>query len=48
LPARRSIGQGQTHEEPLFILKSGKKSVLAFYNSANGMVEQVEKRNLWH
>jgi PhoH-like ATPase len=27
-----------------YILKSGKKSVLAFYNSANGMVEQVEKR----
>lgn len=27
-----------------YILKSGKKSVLAFFNSANGMVEQVEKR----
>ena len=24
-----------------YILKSGKKSVLAFFNSANGMVEQV-------
>jgi PhoH-like ATPase len=30
-----------------YILKSGKKSVLAFYNSANGMVEQVEKRNAY-
>ena len=30
-----------------YILRSGKKSVLAFYNSANGMVEQVEKRNVY-
>ena len=30
-----------------YILKSGKKSVLAFYNSANGMVEQVEKRTAY-
>ncbi|MFZ5999316.1 MAG: PhoH family protein [Bacteroidota bacterium] len=30
-----------------YILKSGKKSVLAFYNSANGMVEQVEKRSAY-
>ncbi|HCW09313.1 MAG TPA: ribonuclease [Cytophagales bacterium] len=30
-----------------YILRSGKKSVLAFYNSANGMVEQVEKRNAY-
>jgi PhoH-like ATPase len=27
-----------------YILKSGKKSVLAFFNSANGMIEQVEKQ----
>jgi PhoH-like ATPase len=27
-----------------YILKSGKKSVLAFYNSANGMIEHVEKK----
>ena len=27
-----------------YILKSGKKSVLAFYNSANGMIEHVEKQ----
>lgn len=30
-----------------YILKSGKKSVLAFFNSANGMVEQVEKRTAY-
>ncbi|MFZ5973579.1 MAG: PhoH family protein [Bacteroidota bacterium] len=30
-----------------YILKSGKKSVLAFYNSVNGMVEQVEKRSAY-
>lgn len=27
-----------------YILKSGKKSVLAFFNSANGMIEQVDKQ----
>ena len=27
-----------------YILKSGKKSILAFYNSANGMIEHVEKQ----
>lgn len=30
-----------------YILRSGKKSVLAFFNSANGMVEQVEKRSAY-
>ena len=30
-----------------YILRSGKKSVLAFYNSANGMIEQVEKRGVY-
>ncbi|MBY0435486.1 MAG: PhoH family protein [Cyclobacteriaceae bacterium] len=30
-----------------YILRSGKKSVLAFYNSANGMVEHVEKRSVY-
>lgn len=39
------------HEKPMknhyYILKSGKKSVLAFFNSANGMVEQVEKRTAY-
>ncbi|MBM3177598.1 MAG: PhoH family protein [Bacteroidetes bacterium] len=30
-----------------YILKNGKKSTLAFYNPANGMVEQVEKRSVY-
>ena len=30
-----------------YILRSGKKSILAFYNSANGMVEHVEKRSVY-
>jgi PhoH-like ATPase len=30
-----------------YILRSGKKSILAFYNSANGMVEHVEKRGVY-
>jgi PhoH-like ATPase len=30
-----------------YILKSGKKSILAFFNSANGMIEHVEKRTAY-
>ena len=30
-----------------YILKSGKKSILAFFNSANGMMEHVEKRGVY-
>ncbi|MFM8347894.1 MAG: PhoH family protein, partial [Bacteroidota bacterium] len=30
-----------------YILRSGKKSVLAFYNSATGLIEQVEKRSVY-
>lgn len=30
-----------------YILKSGKKSILAFYNSATAMVEHVEKRSVY-
>jgi PhoH-like ATPase len=30
-----------------YILKSGKKSVLAFFNSTNGMIEHVEKRQAY-
>jgi PhoH-like ATPase len=30
-----------------YILKSGKKSALAFYNPINGMVEHVEKRTIY-
>jgi PhoH-like ATPase len=30
-----------------YILKNGKKSAMAFFNSANGMVEHVEKRSVY-
>ena len=30
-----------------YILRSGKKSILAFFNSANGMIEHVEKRAVY-
>ncbi len=40
-------GQEKPMKNHYYILKSGKKSVLAFYNSANGMVEQVEKRSAY-
>lgn len=44
-PPDEVLGKEKPMKNHYYILKSGKKSVLAFYNSANGMVEQVEKRN---
>jgi len=41
------LGQERPMKNHYYILKSGKKSILAFYNSANGMIEQVEKRNAY-
>lgn len=41
------LGRQQPMKNHYYILKSGKKSILAFYNSANGMIEQVEKRNAY-
>jgi PhoH-like ATPase len=41
------LGKAKPMKNHYYILKSGKKSVLAFFNSANGMVEQVEKRNAY-
>lgn len=46
-PPEEVLGKEQPMKNHYYILKSGKKSVLAFYNSANGMVEQVEKRNAY-
>lgn len=46
-PPEDVLGKNKPMKNHYFILKSGKKSVLAFYNSANGMVEQVEKRNVY-
>ena len=46
-PPEDVLGKIKPMKNHYFILRSGKKSVLAFYNSANGMVEQVEKRNVY-
>lgn len=43
-PPSDVLGKEVPMKNHYYILKSGKKSVLAFYNSANGMVEQVEKK----
>lgn len=46
-PPEDVLGKSKPMKNHYFILKSGKKSVLAFYNSANGLVEQVEKKNVY-
>jgi len=46
-PPEEVLGKELPMKNHYYILKSGKKSVLAFYNSANGMVEHVEKRNAY-
>lgn len=46
-PPEDVLGKDKPQKNHYYILKSGKKSVLAFYNSTNGMVEQVEKRNAY-
>jgi PhoH-like ATPase len=46
-PPEEVLGKIKPMKNHYFILKSGKKSVLAFYNSFNGMVEQIEKRNAY-
>lgn len=46
-PPEDVLGSEKPMKNHYYIVKSGKKSVLAFYNSANGMVEQVEKRSAY-
>ncbi len=46
-PPEEVLGKEKPMKNHYYILRSGKKSVLAFYNSANGMLEQVEKRNAY-
>ncbi len=46
-PPEDVLGKEKPMKNHYYIFKNGKKSVLAFYNSANGMVEQVEKRNAY-
>jgi PhoH-like ATPase len=42
-PPEDVLGKQKPMKNHYYILRNGKKSVLAFYNSANGMVEQVEE-----
>lgn len=46
-PPQEVLGKEKPMKNHYYILKSGKKSILAFFNSMNGMVEQVEKRNAY-
>ncbi len=46
-PPEDLLGEASLTKNHYYILRSGKKSVLAFFNSANGMVEQVEKRSVY-
>ena len=46
-PPEDLLGDASLTKNHYYILKSGKKSILAFYNSANGMVEHVEKRSVY-
>jgi PhoH-like ATPase len=46
-PPGEVLGKEKPMKNHYYIFKNGKKSVLAFYNSANGMIEQVEKRNAY-
>lgn len=46
-PPEDLLGDAALTKNHYYILRSGKKSILAFYNSANGMVEHVEKRSVY-
>jgi PhoH-like ATPase len=46
-PPKEILGKLEPEKNHFYILKSGKKSVLAYYNPANEMIEQVEKRSVY-
>lgn len=46
-PPEDLLGDIMVLKNHYYILKSGKKSALAFYNPINGMVEHVEKRSIY-
>ncbi|MBX2947054.1 MAG: PhoH family protein [Cyclobacteriaceae bacterium] len=46
-PPNEILGKVKPEKNHYYILKSGKKSVLAYYNPFNEMVEQVEKRSIY-
>lgn len=41
------LGKNLPEKNHYYILKSGKKSVLAYYNPFNEMIEQIEKRSVY-
>ena len=46
-PPEEIIGKIVPEKNQYFILKSGKKSVLGYFNPLNGMIEHVEKRSVY-
>lgn len=46
-PPKEILGKLEPEKNHFYILKSGKKSVLAYYNPSNEMIEQVEKRSVY-
>ncbi|MBL7835511.1 MAG: PhoH family protein [Cyclobacteriaceae bacterium] len=46
-PPKEILGKLEPEKNHFYILKSGKKSVLAYYNPYNEMIEQVEKRSVY-
>jgi PhoH-like ATPase len=46
-PPKEILGKLEPEKNHFYILKSGKKSVLAYYNPTNEMIEQVEKRSVY-
>lgn len=47
IPAEEILGTRKPQLNNYYILKSGKKSVLAYYNGLNQMVEHVEKKTVY-
>lgn len=46
-PPKEILGKLDPEKNHFYILKSGKKSVLAYYNPVTEMIEQVEKRSVY-
>lgn len=46
-PPKEILGKLEPEKNHFYILKSGKKSVLAYYNPFSEMIEQVEKRSVY-
>lgn len=46
-PPKEILGKLEPEKNHFYILKSGKKSAMAYYNPANEMLEQVEKRSVY-